>query len=281
MRTLVQRCLMAWVLALLAACAASPDNPRLGDASQPQLQAQIAQASRALAPGQPPRVVFAGFALHSESKAFRGDVQLAEQVMRAIDPQAVLFHLSNPTVGQDADWPFASAENVSAVMQAIGKLARPVDKVVVLFATHGGRQVLAIKVANQDVTVLTPTHLQQWLAPLRDKPTLLVLSACYSGSFIPSLRAPTRIILTAASADRNSFGCNFHSSNTFFIEELLRQDAIQDRSLLQLMEQARAGVLRREQALKILPSQPQSFVGAGVEGWARQPLAQWLRTIAP
>ncbi|NNF89905.1 MAG: hypothetical protein HKM96_00890, partial [Boseongicola sp.] len=37
---------------------------------------------------------------------------------------------------------------------------------------------------------------------------IIVISACYSGSFTDALAAPDRLILTAASADRTSFGCS-------------------------------------------------------------------------
>src|SRR6478752_7329376 len=134
-----------WLLGLLAGCAASPSSSADRERSDALLQAQLAQARRALAPGQPPRVVFAGFALHSESKAFRGDVVVAEQAMRIADPQAVVFHLANPAFGQDADWPFATSENVQVVLRAIGAEARSEDKVVLLFASHGAGQLLAVR----------------------------------------------------------------------------------------------------------------------------------------
>lgn len=40
-----------------------------------------------------------------------------------------------------------------------------------------------------------------------DRPTVVVISACFSGVFVPVLEAPNRMILTAARPDRTSFGC--------------------------------------------------------------------------
>ncbi len=53
-------------------------------------------------------------------------------------------------------------------------------------------------------------------------PTVIIVSACYSGQFAaaPMLR-PNRIILTAAAADRSSFGCEAGATYTFFDECLL------------------------------------------------------------
>ncbi len=39
------------------------------------------------------------------------------------------------------------------------------------------------------------------------KPSVIVMSACFSGIFVPPLAAPNRMILTAARPDRTSFGC--------------------------------------------------------------------------
>ena len=43
--------------------------------------------------------------------------------------------------------------------------------------SFGARQVLAVVAANRDLGSITAPELQQWLLPLRGKPTLVVLSA--------------------------------------------------------------------------------------------------------
>ncbi|HEX2546832.1 MAG TPA: C13 family peptidase [Ramlibacter sp.] len=280
LRTARRLFLLASVL-LLAACAATPGAPGSAQRSDAQLATQLARARAALGPGQPPRIVFAGFALHSESTAFRNDVQLAGELVRRLDPHAAVIQLSNPAVGQGTDWPFATRENVQRVIEAVGQMARPQDKVVLLLASHGAPGALGVTAAGRELGHVEASELNQWLAPLRDRPTILLISACYSGSFIPQLRGPSRIILTAAAADRNSFGCSFRSNNTYFTEALLKQEAIAERSLVQLMQQARETVLKREQAQGYLPSNPQMFVGAAVQDWARLPLAQWRQAAIP
>ncbi|WP_145979414.1 C13 family peptidase [Ramlibacter tataouinensis] len=276
MRHWSTRLLGLWLVLLLCGCAVSPYAKEPKQRSDALLETQIREAGARLAPGQPPRVIFAGFAMHSESNAFRGDVLLAEKVMRGIDPQAVVFKLSNPAFGQEADLPFATRENVAAVLQAIGAQARPQDKVVVLLTTHGHVNLLEVYAANTRLGVVGPAELREWLAPLRGQPTLLMVSACYSGSFLPTLRGPSRIVLTAAADDRPSFGCQFHSRNTFFIEELLGQPGLAAQSLSDWVPQAYRAIEQRELALKLAPSQPQAFFGADVQAWARQPIAQWL-----
>jgi hypothetical protein len=273
--------LAACVAVLLAACAASPYGADSKQRSDAMLQAQLAQAREALAPGQPPHVVFVGFALNAESRAFRGDVLRGEQVFRAIDPKAVVLKLSNPAFGQDADWPFATRENVAAVLQAIGPQLRAQDRAVLLFSSHGVPGALALRAGGNDIGRITAADLQQWLAPWRDKPTMVVFSACFSGSLMPPLRDPSRILMAAAAADRSSFGCQFHSERTFFIDALWPPGDLGRLSARELMDQARAGVQQREEALHLTPSQPRAFFGNGVQAWSRQPLAQWLQGTSP
>jgi len=48
------------------------------------------------------------------------------------------------------------------------------------------------------------------------RPAVLVVSACYSGVFVPFLKGPHRIVFTAAAADRSSFGCGETDKYTYF-----------------------------------------------------------------
>jgi Peptidase C13 family len=275
----VRRSLLAFfglLLVCLLGCASTPYSGAGKDKSDALLRAQLAQAQQA-PPSPAGRIIFAGFAMHSQSKAFRGDVLSTEVWVRKIDPSAVVFKLNNPVVGQDADWPFATAENVTAVLKKVAELARPQDKVVVLFSTHGGVDALSINFADKHYPHLSARWLNERLGGLRGHPTLLLLSACYSGSFVAPMRSPSRIILTAAAADRSSFGCDFGSSNTFFIDALLNQDQGKEKSLVQLMGAAQVDIDKRERDLDLKPpSLPQSAYGPLVRAWAAQPLSAWF-----
>ncbi len=269
---------LALAALVLFGCATTPYEGAGKASSDALLQKQfeVAEQHRAAGPGG--RLILAGFAMHSQSKAFRNDVLAAEKAVLAIDPDAIVFKLDNPVFGQAADWPYATGENIELVLKKVSALARAEDRVLVLMATHGNVGVLAINFANKDYPYLGPAWLGKTLDGLRGKPTLLLLSACYSGSFVEPLNRPDRIILTAAARDRNSFGCQFHSTNTHFVDALLNQNAILDRSIVQLMEQARIEIDQRERKLKLSPpSSPQIFVGNAVRPWADQPLRDWLK----
>lgn len=275
-----KRGLIGFTLVLMSAwltgCATSPYQGEGKTKSDALLKVQLSSAEKTLVAQSPPRLIFAGFAMHSQSKAFRNDVLSAEKVALAIDPSAVIFKLDNPASGQDADWPYATNENIAQVLKKIGGLARPQDKVMVLLATHGNVNALGVNFANQNYPHLDSAFLNRAMAELRGKPVMVVMSACHSGSFLPLLAGPSRVVIAAAAADRSSFGCQFHSTNTYFIDALFNQTAPHEQSMVKLMDKAKTDVDLREKKLKLPPSMPAMSVGAAVKEWANQPLKNWM-----
>lgn len=264
---------------VLTGCATSPYQGDGKTKSDVLLQKQITSAVAALLKDSPSRLIFAGFAMHSQSKAFRNDVLSAEKVALAVDPSAVIFKLNNSALGQEPDWPYATAENIEQVLKKIGSLARPQDKVMMLLATHGNANELAINFSNQNYPSLNAVFLNRAMADLRGKPLMIVMSACHSGSFLAPLAGPSRIVIAAAASDRSSFGCNFESSNTYFIDALFNQSVPRDQSILQMMDKAKIDVDQREKKQKLSPpSLPDLLVGAAAKDWANQPLKNWMNS---
>ncbi len=271
------QCAALGALFWLTGCATSPYLGEGKTKSDVLLQRQIATAEAALQKDTPARLIFAGFAMHSQSKAFRNDVLSAEKVVLAVDPLAVIFKLNNPVSGQDADWPYATSQNIEQVLAKIGNLARPQDKVLVLLSTHGNVDKLAINFSATEYPAVNAAFLNRAMADLRGKPVLIVLSACHSGSFLSPLAGPTRIVVAAAAADRTSFGCQFRSTNTYFIDALFNQPVPREQSIVQMMEKAKIDVDQREKKQKLSPpSQPDLVIGAVATDWANQLLKNWM-----
>ena len=101
---------------------------------------------------------------------------------------------------------------------------------------------------------------------------MIIISACYSGSLIGDLRAPDRIIITAARADRSSFGCAPDSRHTFFGDAEMHAFGQQDRSLRQVFAVIRDDVARMESGERYQPSKPQVWVGANMTDLYDAPL---------
>jgi Peptidase C13 family len=96
------------------------------------------------------------------------------------------------------------------------------------------------------------------------RPSVVVMSACFSGIFVPELAAPNRMVLTAARPDRTSFGCGESDHYTFF-DTCFLQSLPASADFPGLAQQTIACVAARERAEKIeYPSEPQLAVGEQV-----------------
>lgn len=86
---------------------------------------------------------------------------------------------------------------------------------------------------------------------------MLVISACFSGGFIAPLQDDKTLIMTAARADRVSFGCSEENDFTYFGRALFEQALQQTDDLGQAFALAKRFVSEREQAEDFEASEPQ------------------------
>lgn len=97
------------------------------------------------------------------------------------------------------------------------------------------------------------------------RPTIVVVSACFSGVFVPALAQPNRMIMTAARRDRSSFGCSEDATHPYF-DGCVLEALNEARDFLNLSMRATACVNRREREEGLTPpSEPQTYVGAQMQ----------------
>lgn len=93
------------------------------------------------------------------------------------------------------------------------------------------------------------------------RPSVVVISACFSGVFIPPLQDKNRLILTAARPDRASFGCGEDDKYPFF-DDCFLAVAPSARDFAALGAAVQACVARREKETGAEPaSEPQVWIG--------------------
>jgi hypothetical protein len=99
------------------------------------------------------------------------------------------------------------------------------------------------------------------------KRTVLLVSACYSGQIIvDAIKAPNRIILTAARADRPSFGCSAEDLHTYWDGCLIEQ-LPWSKTWGRLYENVSACITAKETAIGAEPSVPQAWFAEGAGDW--------------
>ena len=152
----------------------------------------------------------------------------------------------------------------NVLLQRIGTLpARPGDRCLIFLTSHGERGA-GLWLARSN-TAVSPDQLAQALSRgCAAVPTVVVVSACYSGGFATGKMAkPNRIVLTAARNDRPSFGCQVRRVYNFF-DECLLGALPKSTTWRAVADGSRQCVRRMERALGEQPSEPQAYFGAGV-----------------
>jgi hypothetical protein len=97
-----------------------------------------------------------------------------------------------------------------------------------------------------------------------DRPSVIVISACFSGMFIPVLHADNRMIFTAARPDRTSFGCGEANTYTFF-DQCVLESLPMSGDFPGLAAKTRDCVATREKIEGAEPpSEPQLYIGSGI-----------------
>jgi hypothetical protein len=129
---------------------------------------------------------------------------------------------------------------------------------LVYFTSHGAPQGVVV-----DEQILPPGILGAMLdETCGARPTVVVISACFSGVFVKPLARPNRMVLTAARADRTSFGCGQDDKYPYF-DECVLQSMPTARDFAALGPAVRTCVAAREAAERVRPpSEPQLWIGS-------------------
>jgi len=132
------------------------------------------------------------------------------------------------------------------------------------YTSHGAPQGAAIDIEGQ-LQVIPPDLLAAIVnRACPGRPTIVVVSTCFSGVNLPALENAQRLILTAARRDRTSFGCSEDDKYPFF-DDCFLQSAETSGSLAVMPAAIVGCVSRREGAMGLQPaSEPQIWVGSGL-----------------
>jgi peptidase C13-like protein len=159
----------------------------------------------------------------------------------------------------------ATIETLATSLQTAAKgMNAENDILFLILTTHGSPAGLAVK-AGQVTQMLTPPNLADMLARTGVRHKAVVISACYSGIFIPPLASPDALIITAADADHPSFGCQDKAKWTYFGEAFFNVALRKAKSVNDAFAVARALVLKRELRERFEPSNPQMAGGENVQ----------------
>jgi hypothetical protein len=249
--------LRRWFLVTLATwfisgCALTPNKPQALQQSNSLLSSQLDAAERHLNKSSADSIqhIYVGSAQHSQSLAFQRDVLALQQKLQTLNTETTSILLSNEMETQQLKYPFATVPNLQLIFDKLAKWSnqQPIS-LTLLITTHGAPDILSVNIGNSYYQAVRSEQLKTWLNKLHPRtPMTVILSACYSGSFADTISGGNRIVLTAAAADRNSFGCNYHENNTWFIAQLLGPHFTPDKTWSEVFAATHDGIELQEKA---------------------------------
>ena len=132
---------------------------------------------------------------------------------------------------------------------------------LIYFSSHGAPMGVVV-----DQQFLPPGILASMVDTTCGKrPTVVIISACFSGVFVPPLAGPNRMVLTAARPDRSSFGCGEADKYPYFDQCVLETlPNVSNFATLGTTVQACVAAREAKEGMKP-PSEPQLFIGAALK----------------
>ncbi len=255
-------CLLLFLSGLSLAAPSAPSllKPPAPAAQRETLLSAVARMERGNAAGGD--VYFVGFAGFGEQKVFRKEAELAQQVFAARYATANRSLLLVNDIHDRRTYPLATFDNLRTAVDAIGRrMHTDRDTLVLMLTSHGDEDGIAITNGKMPEDALSPQDVSKILNESHIRWRVIIVSACYSGVFIPVLREDSTLIMTAADSHHSSFGCDDTRDLTYFGEALLKDALPHACSLNQAYTDTARIIRQRETDEGDIHSNPKLYVG--------------------
>ena len=210
---------------------------------------------------------FLGFGGSDRQTVFESETLYASQLIDSLygtgERSVVLYNNVDKLDRQ----PIANTYNLSRAIEGLGALMDiDQDVLIVLLTSHGDDDAtLAVELESLNMKVVSAGSLKVALDDAHIKWRIIIISACYSGSFIDALEDENTLIITAASAERNSFGCSSERELTVFGEAFFKNALRADSNWVSAFEEARELISSWEAEADLPRSNPQIRLGSEIQ----------------
>ena len=245
-----------------------PVEPVLEEAALYEQPRLLQQALDRIDPSIPGKSdwYFMGVAGFSDQNVFRSEIN---KVRELFDVRFGTSGHSLALINNNYTWldePIATKTSILRGLKTIGQQMNADEDVLFLtLSSHGDENV--IQLANPPLAMddLDATWLREVLDASGIRWRVIVVSACYSGSFIDELASPTTVIITASAADKMSFGCTNSAEMTYFGQAFFAESLRENTSFSDAFKDAAYRVQERELYMGFEPSEPQMVIGSLME----------------
>lgn len=237
-----------------------------------------------LLPGRPgvTDLYFVGFAGDGGQGVFMRELLAVERLFSARFDTAGRELILVNNAATALEYPFATATNLGRALKGIGEAMNRDEDVLFLYLTSHGSEdgTLAVENGPLELTQVTPELLRRQLDEAGIRWRVIAVSACFAGSYIDPLKDERTLIMTAADATHESFGCQYGADFTWFGKAYFDEALRTSRSFTAAFTTARESIRARETAEGETPSNPQLFIGPAMAAKLPQ-LEERLATLAP
>jgi hypothetical protein len=171
--------------------------------------------------------------------------------------------------------PLATNLSLPLALQSVSQKLDPQQDILLLYlSSHGSSDhEFYLAAPGHDFLGLAAEDLANTINDLAVKWKVIIISACYSGGFIESLKASEHLVITAARDDRTSFGCGDSDTMTYFGRAYFEQALPTADSFESAYTRARELITQWESEEEFTHSEPQMYAGEAIVEY----LPQWWR----
>ncbi|MCG8378391.1 MAG: C13 family peptidase [Proteobacteria bacterium] len=206
---------------------------------------------------------FIGFAGDAKEDVFMNEVKAAKDIMDSrfgTLGRSVLLVNNVQTINS---YPLANRYNLAASIKKIASLMDKENDVMFLFLTSHGTEdhKISANFPGFQFKNLGAEMINTLLDEAGIKWRIIIISACYSGGLINTLANPNTLLITAASADRASFGCGHDGQFTYFGQAYFGESLKKTDSFIEAFEASKQLIYERENKEGFSNSEPQLRLG--------------------
>ncbi|WP_367106320.1 C13 family peptidase [uncultured Psychrobacter sp.] len=209
---------------------------------------------------------FMGVAGFSDQDVFRSEIN---KVRELFDVRFGTSGNSLSLINNTYSWldePIATKTSILEGLKKIGEQMNADEDVLLLtLSSHGNEDIIQLYNPPLMMDNLDATWLREALDASGIRWRVIVVSACYSGSFIDELSSPTTVVITASAADKMSFGCTNTAEMTYFGQAFFAESLRENNSFAAAFKDARLRVRQREDSMGFESSDPQMAIGSLME----------------
>lgn len=211
---------------------------------------------------------FIAFGSYASQDVFRKEIAVIHPLMdQRFDTVNRSIRLVN-SASTLREFPMATVSNLRRTITAIREKIDPEEDLVMIYlTTHGSKDhQLAVDHPPLELAHLDATLLKSLFDEAGIRYRVVVVSACYSGGFLAPLKDERSLVMTAADADRASFGCSDDSDFTYFGRALFDEQLRKTYSLTKAFDAALPTIRDREKKYDANSehSNPQIAIGSAI-----------------